>query len=165
MSTLGYIHVTFGLIALLAGSVVIFIRKGTRWHRTFGHVYLNSMIALNTTGFFIYGLFGSFGPFHWMAVASLITLLVGMVPVFTRKPKGQWLDLHAGFISGSYVGLVAATAAEITSRLPGGWNSFSAGVTGVTIALVIFVGVYLIRTNLPKAIGGTPARFRQAATD
>jgi len=162
MSTLGWVHTIFGLVALFAGGIVIFNRKGTRWHRTFGHFYLTNMIALNATAFFIYGLFGTFGPFHWMAVASLITLIVGMVPVFTRKPKGKWLELHSGFISGSYVGLVAATAAEITSRLPGGWNSFSATVTGISIAVVIGVGVFLIRTKLPKAIGGTPARFRRA---
>ena len=94
-----------------------------------------------------------------MAVASLITLLVGMVPVFTRNPQGKWLELHAGFISGSYVGLVAATAAEITSRLPGGWNSFSATVTGITIAVAVGAGVYLIRTKLPKSISSTPHYF------
>lgn len=160
MSTLGWVHTIFGLVALLAGTAVVLMRKGTRWHRTLGHVYLTSMVALNTLGFFIYGLFGAFGPFHWMAVASLITLLVGMIPVFTRKPKRKWLELHAGFISGSYVGLVAATTAEITSRLPGGWNSFSATVTGITIAVVIAVGVFLIRKKLPKSIGSTPTRFR-----
>lgn len=162
MSALGWVHTTFGLVALFASGIVISIRKGTRWHRTFGHFYLTSMLALNITALFIYGLFGTFGPFHWMAVASLITLIVGMVPVLTRKPKGKWLDLHAGFISGSYVGLVAATTAEITSRLPGGWNSFSATVTAITIAVVIGAGVFLIRTKLPKAIGGTLARFRRA---
>ena len=162
MSALGWVHMTFGLVALLAGGVVISIRKGTRWHRTFGHFYLSSMVALNATAFFIYGLFGTFGPFHWMAVASLITLIVGMFPVLSRKPRGKWLELHAGFIAGSYVGLVAATAAEITSRLPGGWDSFSAAVTGITIAVVIAVGVLLIRTRLPKTVGRVPARLRSA---
>lgn len=163
MSALGWIHTVFGLVALVAGTAVISVRKGTRWHRTVGHVYLTSMVALNVTGLFIYGLFGTFGPFHYMAVASLITLLLGMVPVFTRWPKGRWLELHAGFISGSFVGLVAATAAEITSRIPSGGDGFSPMVTAATTMVVIGVGVVLIRRNLPKSLGRTADRFSRAA--
>ena len=86
MSTLGWIHTIFGIVALLAGTVVLFLRKGTRWHRTFGHLYLTNMIALNVSALFIYNLYGRFGPFHWMALGSLLSLAAGMVPVFTRRP-------------------------------------------------------------------------------
>jgi uncharacterized membrane protein len=159
VSLLGWIHVTFGIVALLTGSGVILLRKGTRWHRTLGHFYLNSMIGLNVSALFIYRLFGTFGPFHWMAVASLITLLLGMLPIFTRRPKGRWLELHGGFISGSYVGLVAATASEITSRAPGTgeFEGLSVVITSITI---IGVGVYFIQRNLNKAIRRAPARFQ-----
>lgn len=159
MSTLGWVHITFGIVALAAGAAVVLTRKGTRWHRTLGHVYLTNMLALNITALFIYNLYGSFGPFHWMALASLLTLIVGMVPVFTRRPKGRWLDQHAAFISGSFVGLVAATAAEITSRLPGTEANFGL-VVGATTALVIGVGVVLIHRNLPQAIHRAPDSFR-----
>ncbi len=160
MSTLGWIHTIFGIVALLAGTAVILTRKGTRWHRTLGHVYLSNMLALNVTALFIYKLYGRFGPFHWMALSSLLTLIVGMIPVFTRRPKGGWLELHAAFINGSYVGLVAATAAEITSRIPGTENAFGPVVAGTTI-LVIAAGTFLIRHYLPRSISRTPARFRR----
>ena len=161
MSTLGWIHTIFGIIALLAGTAVILTQKGTRGHRTLGHVYLTNMIALNVSALFIYKLYGHFGPFHWMALGSLLTLIAGMVPVFTRRPKGGWLALHAAFINGSYVGLVAAFAAEITSRLPGTEDYFGL-VVGVTSALIIGVGATLIHLNLPKSIRRTPARFQKA---
>lgn len=161
MSTLGWIHTIFGIVALMAGTAVIFLNKGDRWHRTLGHVYLTNMIALNVSALFIYRLYGHFGSFHWMALGSLLTLIGGMVPVFTRRPKGRWLELHAAFINGSYVGLVAATAAEITSRIPGTENAFGAVVAGTTI-LVIAVGFYLIRRYLPQSINRTPARFRRS---
>ncbi|MCP5096641.1 MAG: DUF2306 domain-containing protein [Chloroflexi bacterium] len=161
MSTLGWVHMIFGLVALVAGTAVLSISKGTRWHRMLGHVYLISMIALNVTALFIYDLFGSFGAFHWMALASLITLILGMVPVFTRRPKGRWLELHGGFISGSYVGLVAATASEVTSRLPGGWESFSGSVTAVTTIVITVVGMMLISRNLQKSVKRTPSRFQK----
>lgn len=159
MSTLGWVHIVFGIVALLAGSGVLLRRKGTRWHRTLGHFYLSAMIGLNVTALFIYRLFGDFGPFHWMAVASLITLLVGMVPVFTRRPKGRWLELHGAFISGSYVGLVAATASEITGRAPG-TGEFVGLSVAITTVLIISIGVYLIQRNLNKAIRHAPARFQ-----
>lgn len=160
MSTLGWIHTVFGLVALLAGTVVLLIRKGTRWHRTLGHIYLTSMLALNATALFIYNLYGVFGPFHWLALCSLVTLIAGMVPVFTRRPRGHWLEWHAAFINGSYVGLVAATAAEITSRLPGTENNFGT-VVAITSLLVMGVGGYLIQRYMPRAINGTPVRFRR----
>lgn len=166
MSTLGWIHTIFGLVALAAGTAVILIRKGTRWHRSLGHVYLTNMLALNVTALFIYRLYGNFGPFHWMALGSLLTLIAGMVPVFTRRPKGNWLEWHAAFINGSYVGLVAATAAEITSRIPGTEEMFGL-VVGGTSALVIGIGAVLINRNLPQSIRRTPNRFQRvsATTD
>ena len=140
MSTLGWIHMIFGIVSLLAGTTVVLLRKGTRWHRTLGHVYLTSMISLNVTALFIYRLFGHFGPFHWLALSSLLTLMAGMVPVFTRRPKELWLERHVIFINVSFIGLVAATSAEITSRIPGLEEAFGS-VVGLTSALVIGVGM------------------------
>ena len=37
MSTIGLIHTVFSVIALIAGTAVVGMRKGTRWHRTLGH--------------------------------------------------------------------------------------------------------------------------------
>lgn len=164
MSPLGWIHTIFGLAALLAGSAVVLLPKGTRWHRTLGHFYLTSMLSLNLTSLFIYDLFGGFGPFHWMAVASLATLAAGLVPVLTRRPKGRWLGLHAGIISGSYVGLLAAAAAEVTSRLPGGGSGFSGAATAVTTVVVIGAGVYVIRLRLQKTLDRLPDRIRRASS-
>lgn len=159
MSPLGWIHTIFGIVALLAGTAVVFLRKGTRWHRTLGHVYLMSMLSLNATALFIYNLFGYFGPFHWLAVSSLVTLIAGMVPVFTRRPRSRWLLTHAIFINISYIGLVAAFAAEITSRIPGTEDSFGIVVAGTSI-LIIGAGAALMGRFLPQSIHHTPVRFR-----
>jgi len=161
MSTLGIIHTVFGVVALLAGTAVVLIRKGGRWHRTLGHVYLTSMVSLNATSLFIYNLFGHFGPFHWLAAISLLTLIAGMIPVFTRRPKGRWLERHAIFINMSFIGLVAATAAEITSRIPGMEDAFGL-VVGGTSALIIGIGTALMYRNLPQSFRRIPARFWKA---
>lgn len=162
MSTLGWMHTVFGVVALLAGSAVVLLRKGTRWHRTLGHVYLTSMVSLNITALFIYRLFGYFGPFHWLALSSLLTLIAGMVPVFTRRPKGLWLERHAIFTNMSFIGLVAATAAEITTRTPSLENIFGIVVV-VTSALVMWIGAILMKLKMPQSIRNTPARFQKDA--
>ena len=162
MSALGWIHTVFGIVALLAGSAVVLLRKGTRWHRTLGHVYLTSMVGLNVTALFIYNLFGHFGPFHWFAASSLLTLIAGMIPLFTRRPKGLWLEKHAIIINFSFIGLVAATAAEITSRIPGLEDVFGL-VVGITSALIFGIGAGLMHRYMPRSIRQTPARLRKAS--
>ncbi len=159
MSTLGWIHTAFGVVALLAGTAVIVTRKGTRGHRTLGHLYLTSMVGLNVTALCIYNLFGHFGPFHWLAASSLLTLFAGMVPVFTRRPKGRWLERHAIFLAVSYIGLVAATASEIVTRIPGLEASFGAAVA-LTSALVIGIGMALLARTLGRSIRRTPDRIQ-----
>ena len=160
MSTLGWIHTIFGLVALLAGSAVLATRKGTRGHRTLGYLYLTSMLGLNGTALCIYNLFGHFGPFHWLAASSLLTLLAGMVPVFTRRPRGRWLERHAIFLVISYIGLVAAAASEIVTRIPGLEASFGAAV-GLTSALVIGVGMVLLARTLGRSMRRMPAHWQK----
>jgi len=151
MSELGWIHTIFGLVALISGLIVVLQRKGTRWHRTIGHIYLSAMLSLNTTALFIYNLYGHFGPFHWLAIASLLTLIAGILPVLIRRPKGRWLERHAIFNSYSYIGLVAAFSAEITSRIPGTENSFGLIVVGTSV-LVFLYGSNLMWRKLPQSI-------------
>ena len=151
MSELGWIHTIFGIVALVSGLVVTVQRKGTRWHRTIGHIYFTSMISLNLTALSIYNLYGNFGPFHWLALASLITLFAGLIPVLTRSPKGKWLERHAIFINYSYIGLVAAFAAEITSRIPDTDDSFGI-IVAATSVLVMFLGSSILWRFLPHSL-------------
>jgi hypothetical protein len=84
-----------------------------------------------------------------MALISLITLILGTTPVLLRRPSGGWIDLHAHFMSWSYVGLVAAAAAESLTRLteaPFSWAVVAA--SGVVIA----VGAWLIHRSVPKIL-------------
>ena len=115
------------------------------------------MISLNATALLIYNLYGHFGPFHWLAVSSLITLVGGMVPVLTRRPKGRWLEWHAIFINMSFIGLVAATAAEVTSRIPG-TDDFFGLVVGGTSALIFTLGALLMGRHMPRLIARPRSR-------
>ena len=143
----GLAHVLAALAALVLGAVVVALRKGNRRHRWLGRAYLLSMLALNATALSVYELFGGFGPFHGLALFSLATVLSGYAAARRRKPG--WKIRHAYFMTGSYVGLVAAAVAETASRVPG-W-SFNAAVITAS-ALVIFTGLGWMMRWVPRSL-------------
>jgi hypothetical protein len=81
----------------------------------------------------IYKLTGQFGSFHGAALASLLTLMAGFIPVILHLPPGRWLELHFEFMNWSYVGLIAAGVSEAATRLPSApfWPAVVAGMFAV----------------------------------
>ncbi len=154
MSLLGTIHVGLAVAAMAAGLAVALAPKGTRTHRRLGWTYLVAMLGLNATALMIYRLFGGFGPFHLAALMSLAALAGGMVPARRRRPRGAWIRIHAYFMAWSYVGLLAAAAAEVLSRVPASpfW-----GMVGVATGIVFLAGNVVVNRYVPPAL----ARFRQ----
>lgn len=152
MNVLGWLHTLCALVALGSGAAVLLRRKGTRTHRRIGWVYAASMLLLNGTALMIYRLFGGFGPFHVAAIASLVTVLMGMVPAVRRRPA-NWVEHHYFWMTWSYVGLWAAAISEVATRTPG--FHFWWGVMIGTFA-VVGIGAILIRRNAAPIL----ARFR-----
>ena len=144
MNPLGWFHTICALVALASGAAVLLRAKGTRAHRQLGWVYVGSMVALNVTALMIYRLFGGFGPFHVAALFSLATVVAGIIPAVRRQPRTGWLDRHYFFMTYSYLGLLAATAAEIGTRVPGARGVFWWTVV-VTSVVVIAGGFMMIR--------------------
>ena len=153
MDLLGLVHTALAAVALLTGPAVFFHPKGDRYHRRVGYVYVVSMAAMNGTALMTFDLFGGWGPFHWLALMSLATLLIGFVPAWLKRPAGSWMEWHYMGMCWSYVGLAAAGAAEVFTRVPHFWPSVASLVpahyfwiaTGVSMAVATVVGVYLIR--------------------
>jgi uncharacterized membrane protein len=144
----GWLHLSLAMAGLLSGLVVALTTKGTRAHRRWGWAYAISMLGVNLSALVIYRLLGHFGPFHVAALFSLMTVILGMVPV-RRRGSRWWLRQHAYWMSGSYVGLWAAAVAETTTRtsvLPFWWM-----VLACTLA-VTALGFWLITTRVPLAI-------------
>jgi uncharacterized membrane protein len=133
------IHLGTAIIALIAGTFVLALRKGTRGHKRMGYVYAINMLLLNATAFGIYRLFGVFGIFHFAAIVSLFTLLGGMIPVLTRRPKHKWVELHYIYMYWSVIGLYAAFASEALTRLP---QSPFFGMVGLaTFGIMLVAGI------------------------
>ena len=110
-------HLITSIVALVTGTSILTMRKGTRRHRWVGYAYVGSMTVMLATAFAIYRVFDGFGLFHIFAVVSSLTLTAGMIPAWRRGPR--WLEYHIGFMYWSVMGLYGAFAAEILARLPG----------------------------------------------
>jgi len=147
--SIGQVHLALAIFAMATGAIVVGMKKGTVTHRLVGFVYAMSMFGLNGTAFLLYRLFGGFGPFHVAALMSLVTIVFGIVHVLLRKPKGKWIEAHAYWMSWSYVGLLAAAASEILTRVPE--SSFWWMVVGATL-LVVAIGRQLIKRNVPRIL-------------
>src|SRR5262245_54516535 len=105
-------HIALGLGALAVGLVVLLRRKGTRIHRMIGWTFVACLSALAMHNFS-----GTFGPFHVFVPISLAGLVYGLYQVL-KRPSRDWLEGHYYGMCFSYVGLLAATTAEIIVRVP-----------------------------------------------
>jgi uncharacterized membrane protein len=155
---LGTIHVVFAIAALIIGAIVVFRPKGGHRHRTLGYFYAIFLLSVNISALSVYEEAVGMGPFHILAVISLVTLISGFIPAFLRRPVSSWLGLHAYFISWSYVGLVAAGVAQIVTM----WSSLPAlFAVGLPSILVVIIGGLLIHTRVPKILSGLASGRRQ----
>lgn len=145
--TFGLIHLVSSIIALVTGTMVLLMKKGTNGHIKTGYVYVASMTIMIITAFMIYRLFSGWGIFHYAAVASLLTLGAGMIPIWTRKPSIKWKYFHFSFMYWSIIGLYAAFASEILTRIP---ETPFFGMVGIATGIILITGGIYFGMNKAK---------------
>lgn len=150
-SGIGFVHTVCAIIALFIGGLVVVFGKGTRRHKFLGYIFVSAMVLMNVTALFTQSIY-AFGPFHWMAIGSLLFVIVGVcAPVFFRTNQ-NWLMIHYDLMLWSYVGLVAALFSEIAVRVPavgqviGGDTLFWVLVIASSL-LTFLIGGFLIVRN------------------
>lgn len=138
--SIGLIHLISACIALVVGTFVLISQKGTRKHKKVGYIYFASMLILNVTAFMIYRLFGGFGIFHFAAIVSLVTLIAGMLPIYFKSKN--WLIQHFSFMYWSVMGLYAAFASEVLTRVP---EAPFFGMVGIATGLIMITASIIFR--------------------
>ena len=73
-------HVVAAVSALLAGAAVLLVPKGTHSHRVIGTVYVLALVVVNVAALSLHRE-NTFGVFHALAVASVVTIAVGLAPL------------------------------------------------------------------------------------
>jgi hypothetical protein len=116
------------------------------------------MAVLLVTAFLIYRLTAGVNALHIAAIISSITVGLGLKSAIQRKPARGWFLCHSLWRSGSYVGLLAALVAELSTRvakpyLVAHYEEFKPTVfwSGVAVvsALVLICGGRLIKKSPP----------------
>ena len=143
----GLVHLIASIVALVTGTLVLFMNKGTIQHKQIGYVYVISMALLLLTSFMIYRLFNGWGVFHYATIFSLITISLGMIPIWTKKPTKKWKYMHFSFMYWSVIGLYSAFAAEILTRIP---ESSFFGMVGISFVIIMLVAAVYFRFNKSK---------------
>jgi hypothetical protein len=104
MSVLMSIHVSTGLVAVLAGSVALIVRKGHKLHRRAGNIFFGSMLLMASTGMVIAWL----KPMMITLIAGAFTAYLVSTSWVTIKRKTaeiNWFD-YTAFIAALMIGLV-----------------------------------------------------------
>ena len=145
--TIGLIHLISSLFALIFGAIVLIMNKGTKKHKQIGYAYVVSMAVLLTTSFMIYRLFNGWGIFHYATIASLVTTALGMIPIWTKKPTNTWEFRHFSFMYWSVIGLYAAFASEVLTRIP---ETPFFGMVGIATGIIMILGGVFFSRNKTK---------------
>lgn len=120
-SNIGWFHFLTAILSMIAGTVVLFMKKGTMTHKRIGYTYVVAMLLMNISSFFIVN-FGGFSLFHFFAIVSLISVFGGMLP--TIKKGNNWMAYHFYFMNWSVVGLYCAFWAELGTRFINNMRDF-----------------------------------------
>jgi uncharacterized membrane protein len=78
-------HVGAAVLALAMGLAVLVRRKGGTSHVVVGRLYLAAMLAVNVPALLLDDATGGVGPFHVLAVVSLVTMALGWLSLQGRR--------------------------------------------------------------------------------
>ncbi|ALO43822.1 DUF2306 domain-containing protein [Pseudoalteromonas phenolica] len=72
------LHSFFAIAAIIFGAIQFASKKGTLTHRTFGYLWITSMVVVCLSSFFIktlqFDLLFGFSPIHFLSIWTLISL-------------------------------------------------------------------------------------------
>jgi uncharacterized membrane protein len=141
-------HVLAACSALLVGAAVLLLPKGTHVHRVVGTVYVLALVLVNVAALSLHRE-NTFGVFHVLAVASLVTIAVGLSPFIVGKRSAPVIATHAYCMAWSYAGLVAAGCGQVAAAVGEGDGSW--GVP-VVIGIVLSISGVVIFARVPSTV-------------
>ena len=139
VSPLLIVHGCAGGVALLAGTVAVAVRKGSKLHANSGNVFTASMLGLAATGVWLALLKSQMGNLF----GGLLTLyLVATAWTAARSANGRsglfdWVAMTLGFIVGvaiSWYGVLVAIGKLASQGVPAGMDFFLGGVLLLAVA-------------------------------
>ena len=141
-------HVLAACSALLMGAAVLRSPKGTQSHRMRGAVYVLALVLVNVAALSLHRE-STFGVFHALAVVSLVTIGVGLVPLLFGSRSAPVIATHAYCMAWSYAGLVAAGCGQLVVAVGQGDGAWA---VPVVIGTVLSISGVVIFGRVPSIL-------------
>ena len=124
------------------------VPKGTHTHRAIGTVYVLALVLVNVAALSLHRE-NAFGVFHALAVASLVTIAVGLSPLLLGKRSPTVIATHAYCMTWSYAGLAAAGCGQLAVAVG---QDLAAWVVPVVIGTVLSISGVVIFGRVPSTL-------------
>ena len=110
------VHLYFALGALVLGPLALLARKGTRWHRASGYMWVTLMLGAAISSIFIRDFrlpnIAGYTPIHIVTIVTIVSIAGALYHVVNRNIKA-----HRRAMWGAYLG--GCIGAGIFALLPG----------------------------------------------
>lgn len=158
----GALHVTAACLALVVGVAVLVRRKGGAWHVALGRIYLGAMLAVNLPVLLLYEATGRPGPFHVLALVSMVTTALGWRSLHRGRRGGDVLRAHGAFMTWSWIGVVTAGLAQLANHQ---WPQRSPAPVVVVVMTCTALGLVLVPRYVARQLPSrSPARTRTSCS-
>lgn len=130
------LHISGGIVGLIAGTVAMAVRKGGRWHRIAGKVFVGGMLCLASTG----AIMATIRVQPPNVIAGLLTIYMVTTAWLTgrnkdgRSGKIDWLALAAAIGFEAYIWPIAIEGFQRPNRM----------MNGVPAGIALFVGTVML---------------------
>jgi uncharacterized membrane protein len=141
-------HILAAVSALLLGAAVLLVPKGTHTHRVIGAVYAVALVLVNVAALSLHRE-SAFGVFHALAVASLVTIGVGLSPLLLGRRSPPVIATHAYCMTWSHAGLVAAGRGQLVVAVGQGDGTW---LVPLVIGAVLSISGVVIFGRVPSIL-------------
>ena len=146
---LGTAHVVAASSALLLGLVVLVRGKGDAWHVRLGRVYVAVMLAAVVPVLFVYDITGRPGPFHALAVVSLLTTALGWLSVLRWGRSRPGVVAHGRFMAWSWIGVLTAGLGQLANHR---WPQESPWPVLLAVGVATLIGALAVPVLVSRAL-------------
>jgi uncharacterized membrane protein len=152
---LSWSHIISATLSMIVGAAILFASKGNAKHKKLGSYYFYVMLINNSTALFIYNSSGKFFYPHWLAIITLIVILLGYFALRIKK-SGSWLTIHLVCMVTSYYLLIGGAINETFLRVASLRPLIVSGspIVGIThfMALLFFMGLLSLYIRKYRAL-------------
>ncbi|MFP4045245.1 MAG: DUF2306 domain-containing protein [Rhodosalinus sp.] len=151
------LHLAAALPALLLGPVALYRRRRDRLHKTFGYLWVASILGLAVSGLFIrseIALLGPFGPIHLFSVFAIYGVADGVWCIRRGDARGHLVAMQSVWFGAvGLAGLLTLLPGRTLNRALFG-DAWALGAVAAALGLAGLALLWRRRFRAPPMRGG-----------